>query len=38
MYEGRLMGEVDADHRDDQQLGLMMAGDAAAAATAEGRG
>lgn len=37
MYEGRLMGEVDADHRDDQQLGLMMAGDASAAATAEGR-
>ncbi|SFF31807.1 simple sugar transport system ATP-binding protein [Paenibacillus catalpae] len=37
MYEGRLMGEVDADHRDDQQLGLMMAGDAAAAASAEGR-
>lgn len=26
MYEGKLMGEVDADNRDDQQLGLMMAG------------
>ncbi|MFC4777229.1 ABC transporter ATP-binding protein [Paenibacillus sp. GCM10023252] len=26
MYEGRLMGEVDADVRDDEQLGLMMAG------------
>ncbi|MDQ0115949.1 ABC transporter ATP-binding protein [Paenibacillus harenae] len=26
MYEGAIMGEVDAEHRDDQQLGLMMAG------------
>ncbi|MEK3884265.1 ABC transporter ATP-binding protein [Paenibacillus sp. PL2-23] len=26
MYEGRLVGEVDADHRNDEQLGLMMAG------------
>ncbi|GKU77057.1 ABC transporter ATP-binding protein [Paenibacillus sp. L3-i20] len=26
MYEGKLVGEVDADHRDDEQLGLLMAG------------
>lgn len=26
MYEGAIMGEVDAENRDDQQLGLMMAG------------
>ncbi|WP_028609599.1 ABC transporter ATP-binding protein [Paenibacillus harenae] len=32
MYEGRLMGEVDAENRNDQQLGLMMAGDKTAAA------
>ena len=39
MYEGKLMGEVDAERRDDQQLGLMMAGNkSAAAAAAEGRG
>lgn len=27
MYEGKLMGEVDASQRDDQKLGLLMAGD-----------
>lgn len=26
MYEGKLVGEVDADKRDDEQLGLLMAG------------
>lgn len=26
MYEGKLVGEVDADHRDDERLGLLMAG------------
>ncbi|NIK80103.1 simple sugar transport system ATP-binding protein [Paenibacillus castaneae] len=26
MYEGKLIGEADADQRDDQQLGLLMAG------------
>ncbi|MBD2872647.1 ABC transporter ATP-binding protein [Paenibacillus arenilitoris] len=36
MYEGRLMGEVDAENRDDQQLGLMMAGNKAAAAAGNG--
>lgn len=28
MYEGKLVGEVDADHRDDERLGLLMAGNA----------
>ncbi|RJE83589.1 ABC transporter ATP-binding protein [Paenibacillus sp. 1011MAR3C5] len=26
MYEGKLVGAVDADHRDDERLGLLMAG------------
>ncbi|MFD0962084.1 ABC transporter ATP-binding protein [Paenibacillus chungangensis] len=26
MYEGRLVGEVDATHRDDEKLGLLMSG------------
>lgn len=26
MYEGKIMGEVDADNRDDQELGMMMSG------------
>ncbi|RCW41397.1 ABC transporter ATP-binding protein [Paenibacillus prosopidis] len=38
MYEGRLMGEVDAENRDDQQLGLMMAGNKSAAAVPRERG
>ncbi|WP_424768643.1 ABC transporter ATP-binding protein [Paenibacillus sp. sgz302251] len=38
MYEGKLMGEVDADHRDDQQLGLLMAGNENAKSMAEERG
>jgi len=29
MYEGRLMGEVDVEHRNDQQLGLLMSGNQA---------
>jgi len=29
MYEGRLMGEVDVENRDDQQLGLLMSGNQA---------
>ncbi|MDQ6420710.1 ABC transporter ATP-binding protein [Paenibacillus sp. LHD-117] len=38
MYEGKMVGEVDADHRDDEQLGLLMAGNTEdAAATAQGR-
>ncbi|RJX36747.1 ABC transporter ATP-binding protein [Paenibacillus pinisoli] len=28
MYEGKLVGAVDADHRDDERLGLLMAGNA----------
>lgn len=36
MYEGKLMGEVDAERRDDQQLGLMMAGNKTIAAATEG--
>jgi simple sugar transport system ATP-binding protein len=38
MYEGRLMGEVDAENRDDQQLGLMMAGNRSGAAMSGERG
>jgi ABC-type uncharacterized transport system ATPase subunit len=38
MYEGKLMGEVDAEQRDDQQLGLMMAGNKLAVPASEGRG
>lgn len=33
MYEGKLVGEVDADDRNDEQLGLLMAGNTAEAAT-----
>ncbi|MNZ80559.1 Xylose import ATP-binding protein XylG [compost metagenome] len=37
MYEGKLMGEVDVENRNDQELGLMMAGNKAAAVS-EGKG
>ncbi|WP_337103169.1 ABC transporter ATP-binding protein [Paenibacillus sp. YIM B09110] len=38
MYEGSIMGEVDAEHRDDQQLGLMMAGNQLEQSQLEKRG
>ncbi|WP_341280354.1 ABC transporter ATP-binding protein [Paenibacillus sp. FSL H8-0537] len=36
MYEGKIMGYADADQRDDQQLGLMMAGNLAAKQPSKG--
>ncbi|MHA6481522.1 ABC transporter ATP-binding protein [Paenibacillus sp. strain BS8-2] len=34
MYEGKLVGEVDSEVRDDEQLGLLMAGNSAGSAQA----